>query len=74
MESFLKHGSHRLAHKEQILKGYMEELTLKKALECQVRVGVTGGGFRMVSIPASQGLKGMVVNKSIKVEKLECIE
>jgi hypothetical protein len=41
-------------------------------LEYLVWVGVIG--FRMVSIPTSQGYKGMVVNKSIKVEKLEIIQ
>ena len=71
-ESFLKYGSHELANLEKD-RTATRDLTLE-VLECQVRVGVTRGGFRMVSIPASQGFKGMVVDKSIKVEKIERIE
>ena len=71
-ESFLKYGSHELANREKD-RTATRDLTLE-VLEHQVRVGVTRGGFRMVSIPTSQGYKGMVVNKSIKVEKIERIE
>ena len=41
---------------------------------CWVQVGVTWEGFMIVNISALEGVKGMVVDKSIKIEKIECIE
>jgi len=41
---------------------------------CRVQVGVMWEGFMIVNISTLEGVKGIVVNKSIKIEKIECIE